>query len=161
MGTRIVLFTLFLSLIAGLLSLSGYKKVFNKDQPLTTAHLEKKFKEFEMAKAKANMPKEKKVEVTDSDVVVIDMNDPAIKNGHHVYTEKGQCLKCHGENGEGKVEEEAPVIAGQHDWYVIDQVTQMKAGIRVNEKMNPYLANIDEKDIKDVAKYIKLLRINK
>ncbi|MCB9095994.1 MAG: c-type cytochrome [Halobacteriovoraceae bacterium] len=159
MGTRLILFIVFASLTVFLLTLTSYKDYFNKGEVLNREFLQQKI-------AEASKPANNETEATaesaqeaSEDEDKIDMNDPAIKNGLAVYTEKGQCIKCHGEQGEGNVEQEAPLVAGQYTWYIVDQVAQIKAGTRVNEKMLPYLSELTEQDIEDVAKYINSLRV--
>lgn len=75
-------------------------------------------------------------------------------NGEKVYA---QCISCHGKNGEGIPSMKAAHIGGQYDWYIEKQLTDMKAGTRVNETMNPTLQNLSEQDIKDVAAYVATL----
>lgn len=67
------------------------------------------------------------------------------------------CIQCHGENGEGNVEQKAPKLSGQHDWYVIKQVTDIKSGVRSNPTMLPFIKGLSEQDIKDLAAYILTL----
>jgi len=64
------------------------------------------------------------------------------------------CIQCHGDNGLGLVEKKAPKIAGQHDWYIVKQVTEIKTGVRKNPEMQPFVAKLSEQDIKDLAAYI-------
>jgi cytochrome c553 len=64
------------------------------------------------------------------------------------------CIQCHGEKGDGNPEKKAPRIAGQHEFYLIKQITEIKSGVRKNPDMQPYAAKLSEKDIKDVAAYI-------
>lgn len=65
------------------------------------------------------------------------------------------CIQCHGENGRGNPAEEAPMIAGQYDWYIVSSIEQFKAGVeRKNPKMLPYIKDLSEQDIQDLAAYI-------
>ena len=64
------------------------------------------------------------------------------------------CIQCHGEKGDGNVEKRAPRLSGQHDWYVVKQVTEIKSGVRKNPEMQPFVAKLSEQDIKDLAAYI-------
>ena len=64
------------------------------------------------------------------------------------------CIQCHGEKGEGNPSQKAPKLSGQHDWYVIKQVTEIKSGVRKNPEMLPHVAKLTEQDIKDLAAYI-------
>lgn len=67
------------------------------------------------------------------------------------------CIECHGEDGLGKREKNAPKLSGQFDWYVIKQVNDFKTGVRKNPDMDPYIKNLSEQDIKDLAAYILTL----
>ena len=70
----------------------------------------------------------------------------------------GTCIQCHGEKGLGNVDQQAPRIAGQHDWYILTQLTNFKSKIRQNEKMYPYIKNLSEQDFKDLASYVSKLK---
>lgn len=74
--------------------------------------------------------------------------------GKVLYT---TCIQCHGENGEGNPTQLGPKISGQHDWYVIKQVTEIKSGVRKNPTMLPFILKLTEEDIKDLAAYIVTL----
>ncbi|AUN98573.1 cytochrome c [Bacteriovorax stolpii] len=67
------------------------------------------------------------------------------------------CIQCHGENGEGNLAKKAPKLSGQHDWYVVKQVTEIKSGVRKNPDMQPYVKGLSDQDIKDLAAYIVTL----
>ena len=67
------------------------------------------------------------------------------------------CIQCHGEKGEGNPAQKAPKLSGQHDWYVIKQVTDIKSGVRKNPEMLPFITKLTEQDIKDLAAYIVTL----
>lgn len=64
------------------------------------------------------------------------------------------CIQCHGETGMGNVEKKGPRLSGQHDWYVIKQITEIKSGVRKNPEMLPFITKLTEQDIKDLAAYI-------
>ncbi len=69
-----------------------------------------------------------------------------------------QCIQCHGEKGDGNPAQKAPRIAGQHDWYVLKQIQDIKAGvIRKNPVMIPFVSKLSEQDMKDLAAYISKL----
>ncbi|ATH08214.1 hypothetical protein BIY24_09705 [Halobacteriovorax marinus] len=69
------------------------------------------------------------------------------------------CIQCHGANGEGNEAMKAPRIAGQHDWYIISSVQQFKAGVeRKNPTMLPFIKNLSNTDIEDLAAYISTLK---
>lgn len=67
------------------------------------------------------------------------------------------CIQCHGEKGEGNPAQQAPKLSGQHDWYVIKQITDIKSGVRKNPAMLPFITKLTEQDIKDLAAYIVTL----
>lgn len=67
------------------------------------------------------------------------------------------CIQCHGEKGEGNPDKKAPKLSGQHDWYVLKQVQDFKSGVRKNPDMAPYIKDINDQDIKDLAAYILTL----
>ncbi len=98
-------------------------------------------------------------EVSEPNAVVL--SNDSLKRAHAIFTGSGECIRCHGEFGQGNPKEEGPLIAGQYEWYVLDQLIKMKKGERVNEKMNPYLKKLKESDLKDLAAYISELRAGK
>jgi hypothetical protein len=157
---RLILFTLFLTLLAVFSGLYGHRETFDKKENLSLAHYQSEVAKFVESQKEAPIVEETEdEELLAEGPPVIDMEDPMIIRAIAVYNGKGQCLKCHGEQAQGVPEQEGPLLAGQYDWYIEDQLKLMKAGVRVNEKMNPYLAEIDEEDIKALAKYISLLRV--
>ena len=69
-----------------------------------------------------------------------------------------QCILCHGEKGDGVPAQKAPRIAGQHDWYLVKQLQDIKAGVtRKNPVMIPFVSKLSEQDMKDLAAYISKL----
>jgi cytochrome c553 len=77
------------------------------------------------------------------------------KKGSELYK---QCILCHGDKGDGNVAQKAPRISGQHDWYILKQLQDMKAQkVRKNPLMNPFLSKLSEQDMKDLAAYISKL----
>ena len=156
--TRLLLFVAFLISLGFAVSLSSLKSLPTNNRPFDMKAAEQAYaqhqKEIQLA---MNPPAEAETsEATEVEAKVIEiaLDTPQLKNGHEVYTKKGQCLTCHGKNGEGKKSQKAPRVASQHDWYLETQLINMKKGIRVNEKMNPYLTKLSEQDLKDVAHYL-------
>ncbi len=82
---------------------------------------------------------------------VVELNTPELENGHKVYA---KCVVCHGQSGEGKAAQKAPRIAGQFDWYVEKQLSDMKSGARINDLMTSIVKGLSEQDIKDVSSYV-------
>ncbi len=69
-----------------------------------------------------------------------------------------QCIACHGPKAEGIPAQKAPRLSGQHDWYILKQLQDIKAGVtRKNPVMIPFLSKLNEQDMKDLAAYISKL----
>lgn len=83
---------------------------------------------------------------------------PADLKGKEVFEKSGKCVTCHGPMGEGDPAQEAPRLAGQHDWYLRDQLSNFKTGVRKNAKMLPYIQNLSEQDFQDVSGYLSKLK---
>ncbi|NOT77926.1 MAG: cytochrome c [Bacteriovoracaceae bacterium] len=66
------------------------------------------------------------------------------------------CISCHGDLGMGSASLKAPKLAGQHDWYIIKQLTEIKSGVRKISDSSPY-KGLSDQDIKDLAAYIVTL----
>ncbi len=96
-------------------------------------------------------------EETGPKVVTIPLDTEELKNGHNVFTKIGKCTTCHGMNGEGRKSQQAPKLAGQYDWYLYNQLVNMKSKVRENKKMEPYLKNLSDKEFQDVALYLSKL----
>ena len=67
------------------------------------------------------------------------------------------CIQCHGEKGEGNPAQKAPKLSGQHDWYIVKQMIEIKSGVRNNPVMLPFVTKLSEQDFKDLAAYISTL----
>ncbi len=66
------------------------------------------------------------------------------------------CVSCHGDQGGGSTSEKAPKLAGQHDWYIVKQLSEIKSGVRKRSDSAPY-KGLSDQDIKDLAAYIVTL----
>ena len=67
--------------------------------------------------------------------------------------EKSQvCAACHGADG-NSVNPDWPKLAGQHEEYLIKQLTDFRSGNRENAQMSPMATNLTDKDIDDLAAY--------
>lgn len=62
------------------------------------------------------------------------------------------CAACHGPDG-NSVAPNFPKIAGQHENYLVKQLTEYKSGDRVNATMNGLAGILSEQDILDLAAY--------
>jgi cytochrome c553 len=75
------------------------------------------------------------------------------------------CIACHGMNGEGNVNLNAPPLAGSSDWYLLTSLQKFKAGVRgTNPKdttgmlMRPMSMTLaDDQAMRDVLAYIATL----
>ncbi len=68
-----------------------------------------------------------------------------------------KCTACHGNDGLGKKSQKAPMIAGQFEWYLKEQIYNIKNGTRANnntKKMMPYVKNLSDEDISNLSAYI-------
>lgn len=75
------------------------------------------------------------------------------------------CALCHGQNGEGMPNFNAPSLAGQNDWYLVTQLKNFMAGYRgthaqdmFGAQMRPMASTLgNETGIIDVVSYINTL----
>jgi len=76
------------------------------------------------------------------------------------------CAACHGPEGQGNVQLNAPRLAGQQDWYLVRQLQNYKSGIRGNQpkdafgaQMKPMAAMLaNDQAMNDVVAYIDTLK---
>jgi cytochrome c553 len=62
------------------------------------------------------------------------------------------CSACHGADGNSMMGD-WPSLAGQHESYLITQITAMRDGLRVNLLMAPFVAGLSDEDIIDLSAY--------
>lgn len=76
---------------------------------------------------------------------------------------KDNCVKCHGENGEGDAKEFYPRIHGQHYQYVMRQMHWIKIGKRRNadEKMVKQIEGFTLNDLSIISDYVSRLQPDK
>lgn len=75
------------------------------------------------------------------------------------------CSTCHGPNGEGMQEMNAPALAGREEWYLIRQLENFKSGVRGKDPRDTYglqmapMAQLltDRQAMEDVAAYLASL----
>ena len=154
--TRLVLFLSSVAMIVVILSLRFFhdvkvdNKLFNYDEA-KNAHIqitEGMAKNTEHKEGPEEVPEEK-IEAVKEIVIVLDT--PELVKGAAIYK---ACISCHGKNAEGKKGQKAPKLAGQYDWYIEKQISDMKNGARINTVMDPYIKKLSPEEIKDVAQYI-------
>ena len=72
------------------------------------------------------------------------------------------CIPCHGDNGQGAQALDAPRLSNQHDWYIVRQLENFKAGIRGSHQNDIYGAQMrimsqmleSDERVRAVAAYI-------
>lgn len=72
------------------------------------------------------------------------------------------CLACHGDKGQGNQALNAPPLAGQYDWYLVNQLKKFKGGVRganpldvTGGQMRPMSMTLaDEQAMKNVVAHI-------
>lgn len=69
------------------------------------------------------------------------------------------CRGCHKADGGGSADGTYPRLSGQHPSVVIKQVTEVRAGIRSNPKMDPFASDhaLTPQEIADIAVYLEKL----
>lgn len=76
------------------------------------------------------------------------------------------CIACHGQEGEGNPDQNAPRLAGLGDWYLERQLKHFKEGFRGEDpddtygrQMAPFADMLDKQEMRDVAAYIETLPV--
>ena len=62
------------------------------------------------------------------------------------------CAACHGQNGISS-NPLWPSLAGQHEAYLAKQIKAFRDGERVDVSMQPFVANLTDQDVEDLAAY--------
>ena len=88
-------------------------------------------------------------------------DSPEMAQGEKLY--KDNCVKCHGETGEGKAEKFYPKIQGQHYKYMLRQFEWIRDGKRrnANPDMVKQIKGFSDKDMKMVINYVSRIKIPK
>jgi len=83
------------------------------------------------------------------------------KTGKKLYDDN--CVRCHGENGEGMAKEFYPLIMGQHYNYMLRQFEWIRDGKRrnANPEMVEQIANFSDKDMQMVINYVSRIPVPK
>jgi cytochrome c553 len=155
--TKLSVFFIILIGIIWIKNLSSYKniEVSNEGFVYTKAQAKylKKKATLEALEEAKNQSKVKKV-VKKKVEFKLDLNSPGLKRGAKLYS---KCIVCHAKLGQGRKSQSAPKIGGQHDWYIVNQVKNMRDGVRINKVMDPYIKKLSDQDIKDLGEYISKL----
>ncbi len=154
---KLIWFVAILLSLGAVMMLGGYKGI-----PVDNERFAVK-EEKRIAAEKMALEEEKKRElerlkaIEDAKKPTLVLDTPELKRGHELYHKKAKCITCHGKDGEGKSSQQAPKVAGQHDWYIVSSLQKFQSGERVNPKMMPYLRGLTLQDYKDIAEYLSKL----
>src|SRR3954451_19965387 len=67
-----------------------------------------------------------------------------------------QCGACHGEDGNSRIEK-IPSLAGQPEFFVLNQLFLMREGVRVVEPMMPFVKELKDEEMDALAKHFAKL----
>ena len=67
------------------------------------------------------------------------------------------CAGCHSQDG-SRGSPAQPILQGQHPEYLVKQLTEFKAGLRVNAIMNGMAAALSDSDMKNIAAFYSTLQ---
>ncbi len=70
------------------------------------------------------------------------------------------CVACHGQSGARPIQPDYPVLAGQHEDYLVAAMSQYKSGKRQNAIMKGFAAPLSAQDIRDLAAYFSKEKSN-
>lgn len=92
----------------------------------------------------------------------ITLTDGDASRGQTLYQ---TCAACHGQNAEGNQAMNAPALAGQNDWYLMNQLVNFKEGYRGDNSRDQYGSQMqmmaqtipDQQAMKDIVSYINTL----
>ena len=86
---------------------------------------------------------------------------PEFEKGKKLYADN--CVKCHGDHGEGKAKEFYPMIMGQHYNYMFRQFEWIRDGKRrnANPDMVKQIKNFSNDDMKMVINYVSRIKVPK
>ena len=71
-------------------------------------------------------------------------------------TKAAMCAACHGQNGIS-ANPLWPSLAGQHEAYLVKQIKAFRDGERTDVSMQPFVANLTDQDIEDIAAHYAAL----
>jgi cytochrome c553 len=73
-----------------------------------------------------------------------------------LFLMQAACGLCHGEDGNSKIRN-MPSLAGQPEFFLLNQLVLMREGVRQIESMKPLLKDMKDSDIDMLAKYFAKL----
>jgi cytochrome c553 len=159
--TKLVTFIAVLVAMASVMFLSQYKSLPVNNEKFSFAAAKEAYIADQTKREsleQARLARLNPVEIEDAPVVeelpLVDLNTPQLVKGHELYQ---RCVVCHGRQGEGRLSQNSPAVGGQHEWYILSSLQDMKEGRRVNALMNPYLRNLENEDFVALADYLSRL----
>jgi cytochrome c553 len=76
----------------------------------------------------------------------------AVETGERIK----QCGVCHGDSGNSQTRN-VPSLAGQPEFFILNQLFLMREGVRPIEAMKPYVKDLKDSDIEALAKHFGAL----
>jgi cytochrome c553 len=67
-----------------------------------------------------------------------------------------QCATCHGEDGNSRIEK-IPSLAGQPEFFILNQLFLMREGVRRIEAMQPFVKDLKDEDLQALATHFSKL----
>ncbi len=83
-----------------------------------------------------------------------------LENGKKKYA---SCVSCHKSDATGNPSQKSPRLVPQYSWYIIKQIKDIKEGKRTGgevHKMMPFVKNLTDKDIEDIAHYLESINFS-
>ena len=73
-----------------------------------------------------------------------------------LFLAQASCTSCHGEDGNSKIAN-IPSLAGQPEFFILNQLFLMREGVRPIESMKPFVKDLQDSDIDALAKHFARL----
>ncbi len=92
-------------------------------------------------------------------VAIASVAEETKMDGETLYTERG-CVYCHGPAGKEPPLPEYPILAGQNEAYLLQQMQDIKSTARDNGytgMMQPAVINISDEEFAAIAAYLAAL----